>query len=382
MGDLMRRYWHPVAASAELATTSIKRIRLLGESLVLYRDKKQRIGLLAEACAHRGASLAQGVIEDRGLRCAAHSWLYDGQGACLDQPLEPNGGVARREATTIAYPTQELGGLIFAYLGPEPCPLLPRYNLLVWNDAIRETNGSVIPCNWLQVMENLLDPMHVEQLHGQYFADVLDRKGGSEAAEFLEHHRPPPMKRIGFDLFDQGIIERHVISDEDDVSWRVGTPSFFPTTSLLASRNRASLVFIVPLDDTHTWFLLHMAERTNRPVHQKAIPFFDVPGVDANGAFMTGTANGQDHMAVVTQGDIAARAGEHLGSSDAGIVMYREMLAGQMERIEGGRDPMNVRRNRAENVIINGPGEQSGSEGADGWSRQRQRRAARHAVAV
>jgi 5,5'-dehydrodivanillate O-demethylase len=406
----MRRYWHPVAAKAELDANPVKAVTLLGEPLVLYRDMGGRWGLLAEACVHRGTSLAWATVEDRGLRCEAHGWLFDEHGQCLDQPMEPAVSIAdfglrnaestpsqsairnpqsairnraypRSAFTQPAYPVQELGGIVFAYLGPEPRPLLPRYNVLVWNDAVRETNGTMVPCNWLQVMENLVDPLHVEWLHGRYFADVLERKGGEQLQEFLARHYPAHMKKIGFDLFEHGIIERHVIRSEDDLSWEPGTPSFFPTTSLMGSPGRGgSVIFVVPIDDTHTWFLSHMADRTGVPITQESIPFYDVPGLDTTGAFITDTANGQDHMAVVTQGLTARRDVEHLSTSDTGIILYRELLVEQMERCESGQDPMNVRRDPAENQIIEIP-RAAGAAGAPdttGWSRQRRRWAAQH----
>ena len=381
MGNLMRRYWHPVAAKAELDTNPIGAVKLLGESLVLYRDRRGHLGLLAEACAHRGMSLARGIVEDEGLRCAYHRWLYNSEGQCLEQPMEPADSTPLDRFGTTAYPVQEVGGLIFAYLGPEPRPLLPRYNVLVWDDAVRETNGTVIACNWLQVMENLLDPMHVECLHGRYFAYVLERKGGEQLQEFMALYYPRPMKKIGFDLFEHGIIERHMVKSEREFSWETGTPSFFPATSLLGSPGRGgSVIFVVPIDDTHTWFLLQMAHRTGAPVTQESIPFFDVPGLDPTGRFITDTANGQDHMAVVTQGSIARRDVERLGMSDVGIVLYRELLVEQMERVERGEDPMNVRRDPAENEIIDPTGIERAVEPPDttGWSRQRKRWAARH----
>ena len=236
-------------------------------------------------------------------------------------------------------------------------PLLPRYNVLVWDDVAGETNGTVIPCNWLQVMENLLDPLHVECLHGRYFTYVLKGKGGDQLQEFLARHAPSPMKKVRFDLFEHGIIERHMINNEEDESWRTGAPSFFPTMSLLGSPGgkSGSIIFVAPIDDTHTWFLLHMASRVSQLAAQESIPFFDVPGVDESGKFITDTANGQDHMAVVSQGNLTRRDLEHLGASDRGIILYRELLVEQMERVERGEEPMNVYRDPAKNHIIDLP---------------------------
>jgi len=352
----MRRYWHPIAATAELDGNPVKAVKLLGESLVLYRDKRGRLGLLAEACAHRRASLAYGILENDGLRCAYHGWLYNAEGRCLDQPSEPVGSSFKDYIRTTAYPVQQLGGLIFAYLGPEPVPLLPRYNVLVWEDAVREVNGTVIPCNWLQVMENLLDPLHVECLHGRYFTYVLERKGGDQIHEFLGKYAPAPMKKIAFDIFEHGIVERHALKTEEEPGWKIGTPSFFPTTSLVVSSDKGgSVIFVVPMDDTHTWFLLEVAEHSDVPLPPELVPFFNVPGAHPNGAFITDTANGQDYMATVTQGEITPRDLEHLGMSDRGIVLYRELLMDQLERVERGDDPINIRRNPTTNHMIEFP---------------------------
>jgi len=371
MGNLLRRYWHPVGATATFDQAPVQSVMLLGEALVLYRDKRGNFGLLAEACPHRGTSLAAGTAEKDGVRCIGHGWRYDERGRCVEQPTEPAGSKAqRRPFRTTAYTAQEVGGLVFGYLGPEPKPILPRYNVLGWTDAARETNGTLVPCNWLQVTENLLDPFHVEYLHGRYFAYVLGRKPGSQLDEFMAGHYPRPMKKIGFDMFEHGIVERHAVMSEQDFSWAVGTPTFFPSTSLLSSKAGGSLIFVVPIDDTHTWLLFHMAERTGFPSAHSTAPFFDVPGVDAAGAFITDTANGQDHMAVVTQGSIARRETEHLGSSDMGIILYRELLMRQMERLERGQDPMNVRRKPAENQIINFPSQSARVPGAGTASRR------------
>lgn len=357
MGDLLRRYWYPIAAEEQLEENPVKAVKLLGESLVLYRDRGGRLGLLAEACAHRRVSLAYGIPEDEGLRCAYHGWRYNAQGQCIEQPAEDPADILKNPVGIQAYPVEELGGLIFAYLGPEPAPLLPRYNVLVWNDAVWEANGSVIPCNWLQVMENMFDPIHVQWLHGRFFAHVLARKGKEQAEEFLAHHAPPPMKKIAFDRFEHGVIQRSLSKSEEEPNWKTGDAMFFPTTMLLGpSKVSGSAIFIVPIDDTHTWFLLHMANRTGVQLpKQERSSFFDVPGANADGTFMTGTAHGQDYMVAVTQGDITPRDKEHLGRSDAGIVLYRQLLQEQMALVEDGGEPINIRRNEAKNRCIDLP---------------------------
>jgi 5,5'-dehydrodivanillate O-demethylase len=348
MGDLMRRYWHPVSATVELDSAPVKAVRLLGESLVLFRDQGGGIGLLQEACPHRGASLAGGTTEDAGIRCPFHGRVYNARGESTDEPFGSLEGGVSESSRAKAYPVEELGGLIFAYMGPEPAPLLPRYVPIAREDALKQINGTSIACNWLQVMENLLDPCHVESLHGRYFEYVLRRKGGNQLAEFLGHYAPHPLKKFRFDLFEGGIVERHMCRSEEEVSWKHGSPTFFPTTTLAGSSSAesAAVYFVVPLDDTHTWLVVYLARRTDRPM-AAAVPFIDVPGTDATGGFIIDTANGQDHMAVVTQGDIARRDLEFTAASDAGIVLYRHLLVEQMEEVQRGKDPMNVRRRSA-----------------------------------
>ena len=356
MGDLMRCYWHPIAAAAQLDDEPVRPVKLLGESLVLYRDGRGGLGLLAERCAHRGASLGYGVPEDAGLRCPYHGWMYDARGQCIERPAEEYEGSLDGRIAIQAYPVKELGGLIFAYLGPEPAPLLPSYPGLVWERAVRQSEGMVIPCNWLQVVENLLDPVHVQWLHGRYFAHLKDREGPDRLREFLDYHAPAPVQSFSFDPFQHGIIQRYVLKATDGHSEDHGQALFFPATTMAnPAPTVSSLVFVVPLDDTHTWFLEHVAQRSDRQGEQTAVPYFEVHAIDEAGRPMTGTANGQDYMVVVTQGEVARRDLEHLGRSDVGIIRYRRLLAEQSELVADGGQPMNVLRDPAENEIIELP---------------------------
>lgn len=346
MGHLMRRYWHPVAAVAELNNRQVKKINVLSEPLIVCRDKKGRVRVLAESSVHRNGSLAHSIPEHKNLRWSYQGWLFNSIGGCVDRPLSPLRGFFRDRVRTREYPAQELGGLIFAYLGPEPVPRLPRYNTLVWDDAVREINGTVIQCNWLQVMENLLDPYHVEFLHGRFFEHVLRIKGGGQLEEFLGHYAPKPIQRIAFDLFENGIIERHMVGSDKEISWKVGAPTFFPATTLVGSVENSKVInFVLPLDDTRTWFVVYLAERTGFSIPWEETPHFvNVPGMNDSGNFLLDTANGQDHMAVVTQGEVASRETEHLATSDKGIALYRQLLMNQIELMERGGDLMNVYR--------------------------------------
>src|SRR5579884_379016 len=125
MGTLLRCYWHPVGTTADLDKDPVRPVRLLGEDLVLYRDEAGKLGLVGERCAHRGISLAYGIPQTNGLRCAYHGWTYDEQGHVVDMPFEP----ACLPLKITAYPVEEFAGLIWAYLGPQPAPLVPHWDL-------------------------------------------------------------------------------------------------------------------------------------------------------------------------------------------------------------------------------------------------------------
>src|SRR5438045_7751100 len=152
--ELLRRYWHPVAIARELTDEQpTKFIRILGEDLVLFRDKSGNAGLIQDHCAHRGASLLYGRVEERGISCAYHGWLYDTAGNCLETPAEPADSKFYLTVKVKAYPVQKLCGLFWAYLGPLPAPALPKYD--VWADDSGITKIDVYPrldCTWLQAM--------------------------------------------------------------------------------------------------------------------------------------------------------------------------------------------------------------------------------------
>jgi phthalate 4,5-dioxygenase len=168
-GELMRRYWQPAVLSEELSPgTAPLPIKLLGEDLVLFRDDQGRAGLLGIHCSHRGADLSYGRIEDGGLRCIYHGWLYDIQGRCLDQPGEPGGGAGRDGVRHPAYPCIEQAGVIFTYMGPQPAPLFPRYEFLAVPEEQVFATKLFHECNYLQANEGNIDLSHLTFLHYDY----------------------------------------------------------------------------------------------------------------------------------------------------------------------------------------------------------------------
>src|SRR5262245_9606504 len=183
-GELFRRYWLPVAATVELEEEPVKQVRILGEDLVLYVDRSGQYGLIGSKCLHRRVSMVFGMPERQGLRCPYHGWLYDETGQCIETPAEDMSApdsTFKDRLKMEGYPVQELGGLIFAYLGPRPTPLLPRWDPLVKAATDRPAIGwANIPCNYLQIMENSLDQTHVEWLHRTFDQYVLERQGRND----------------------------------------------------------------------------------------------------------------------------------------------------------------------------------------------------------
>jgi 5,5'-dehydrodivanillate O-demethylase len=355
MGALFRRYWYPIAAASELEEEPVKQVRILGEDLVLYRDREGRYGLLESQCAHRKAALVFGVPERDGLRCAYHGWMYDQTGQCIEMPAEdmdaPGSTLAERTRIK-AYRAEELGGLVFAYLGPEPAPLVPRWELLVKDGVLRSIGWAVIPCNWMQIMDNSLDPTHVEWLHRRFDNYVLERQGRTELLHEAQHH-----KRIGFDVFEYGIVKRRMWdkSTEESPEWALGHPIVFP--NILVNVN--SFQYRVPIDDEQTLHIWYNARspKPGQTARQDTIPFYEVPlpGVDVRGRPTWNTLDnnsGQDIAMWFSQGPITDRTDEKLGTSDKGIILFRKLLTENMEAAIRGDDPIGVIRDASKNVSI------------------------------
>ncbi|PYO21011.1 MAG: hypothetical protein DMD85_15425 [Candidatus Rokuibacteriota bacterium] len=185
MGDLMRQYWIPVVQSAELAAGGRpKRVRILGEDLVAYRDPAGRAALVSELCAHRRASLYFARNEASGLRCVYHGWQYAPDGRCIDQPNERPESNFQDKVTLPAYPCADRGGVVWAYMGPASAP--PELGDLEWArvpDAQRFVSKFWQGCNWLQALEGGVDPAHISFLHGILDArDAAARRALDSAA--------------------------------------------------------------------------------------------------------------------------------------------------------------------------------------------------------
>jgi 5,5'-dehydrodivanillate O-demethylase len=355
MGALLRRYWMPIAISAEVHERPVAK-RLLGEDLVVFRSGDGKVGVMARHCPHRRADLAVGVIEEHGLRCGYHGWMFAHDGRCMEQPAELRLN-PRMRAT--AYPAEELGGLIWAYMGPQPAPLLPRFDLFVWDDAMRDIGHTMLDFNWLQAMENSVDPHHVEWLHGRFmnFHRRLEDDDKPQVQVLSKKHL-----KVGFDAFEYGIIKRRVLEGgtEEDDDWKIGHPLVFPTILRVGGGGLDQFQIRVPIDDTHTWHIWYTTYRTGaKHPPQAVVPSYFVPLFDEQGKRILDFVDGQDIAAWAGQGVIADRSQENLAASDVGVALLRRMLREQLDRVEKGLDPIGVVRDPALNVRIDLPMEKN-----------------------
>ena len=348
MGDLLRRYWQPIAGAAEFDKTPIKRIRLFGEDLVLYKDLGGRYGLIDRQCRHRRADLSYGWVEQCGLRCNYHGWLYAEDGRCLEQPYEDTAHPEARLKDQVrikAYPVKELAGLLWTYMGPLPAPELPVWSTFTWANGFVEVVLAEVPCNWLQAQENSCDPVHFEWMHDNWSV----RRSGA-----LGPYAPRHLK-VDFDEFEFGLLYKRVREGQKDGDplWTVGRVCLWPNSFYLGEH----FEWRVPIDDENMlsvgWFYTRVP-KGREPYVQNRIPTWHSPLRDAAGNWIVTHTMNQDFLAWVGQGTIADRTREYLGTSDGGIAMMRRMLLSDLAAIEAGRDPRGLIRDpeRAKRVEL------------------------------
>jgi 5,5'-dehydrodivanillate O-demethylase len=240
---------------------------------------------------------------------------------------------------------RELGGLLFAYFGPQPAPQLPRWDLLVRDDLDVAVEVHLLPCNWLQCMDNAADPVHFEFLHaafGNYTLERLGKPAGMTQAKHLQ---------IAFDVFRFGIMKRRLLEgeSEDCDDWRVGHPLIFPNLLAVGAEGRSTFMYRVPVDDTRTF---QIAYRTRKRAPDAApLPITVRYGelFNLDGKLVADTIPKQDMIGWVGQGPISDRTREHLTASDKGIIVYHKLLFDNLEGVERGEDPMGIIRDPAEN---------------------------------
>jgi len=351
-GELLRRYWHALCPTAELSgETRKKRIRILGEDLVVFRIGDGTFRCVSDRCPHRGASLSFGFIEPDGIRCSYHGWKFDcDTGRCIERPFEPQ---PPHEGIGIAsYPVEAFGGLLFVYMGPDRsrAPLLPHWDVLARDDRPKKIR--VLPvhrCNWLQIQENTADSVHTYYLHGHALVQMgIDLPGRDY------FYRPI----VGYDWStSEWGVEKTLEYGGEHPEVEIRPPLIFPTILRIPEGPVEAIHFRVPIDDEHTrifWVGLLPGERDPAAsnvlvpyVYEKDPADYRLEDIDQTDFY------GQDRVVWEAQGVIADRSIETLGATDRGIVLFRRMLAEQIDRVERGEEPtVAVVRDPAANRII------------------------------
>ena len=341
-GELLRRYWHPIALSSE-ATSLPRKVRILGEDLILFRDGSDRPGLVEPRCCHRGTTLYYGRVEDDGIRCPYHGWLFAADGVCMDQPCEPDRGRNRASYRQPWYPVQEYNGLVFAYMGPaERQPVLPRYDIfedlrddeeIVIIDHFAFGGPSEAPCNWFQTHENAMDPYHVFILHNAISGHQFDPKLEIWPRIDWQRHSWGVTASQDRDLPDGTVLHRVT-------EIRVPTIRAIPTPTLSVLGKTNNMSWAVPIDDTSTKVLAMVRKPKDRtpqglPVYSDAKSWFEL---DEEGH----QRYPGDYETQVGQGPITLHSTETLASSDRGVSMVRRQFLEQVRVVASGGDPVGV----------------------------------------
>ena len=355
MGDLLRRYWWPAGFSAHLKDRPTF-IRLLCEDLVLFRDGKGRAGVLGALCSHRRANLCLGNVESDGLRCRYHGWLYDTSGKVLQTPGEPRESKLQDNVRHLAYPAQELGGVVFTYLGPDPAPLLPRFHFLAAEGErdwlIQAFNNS----NWLQSVENGIDPYHVSFTHGDVWKPmaVEPEKIMFEETEWGAVYKAirPGRKKGEYNFRMHYIIMPGIASGGDNT---VSSGGDLPASEFPAVTCR----WAVPIDDTHTMNLRvrfkppeeHRLQIANqlRIEPYKEYKESNNPTLGYN---IPAAVFEEDATIIDSLGPIADRENENLSVIDGGIILLRDMYSKQIAVVKAGGEPKGVIRDKEKNEMI------------------------------
>jgi len=375
MGNLFRRFWIPILLSRELPEPDGPPVRLqiLGEDLVAFRDSKGEVGIVEPRCAHRGANLFFGRVEDCGIRCVFHGWLFGTDGQCIEAPTVPAGDVHerfRKSAAIKAYPAREWGDLVWAYMGPaDKMYELPKMEFAELPPEHRYVDKKLQECNWAQLCEGGLDTAHFSFLHMP--VDVRENRiptgAGGAGPQHVRWMKNDPQPQYHVKEHAAGLVMGGVrLADGNDAYWRIAqflmpAHGFAPAT--LQGMTYTGQTWI-PVDDVTTWVFCYSwnpdrpLEPTERGFH-KGVPsvysqvdenYFPVRNrandylidrAEQKSTSFTGIEGISEQDAAIqeSQGLIADRTRERLGPTDLGIVKFRNMVLNAAQRLAEGEEP-------------------------------------------
>ena len=335
-GEYLRRFWQPVAFARDLTVTPL-RARILGEDLVVFRDLSGRAGVLHLHCAHRGTSLEFGIPVERGIRCCYHGWVYDVDGRCLEAPGQPSGSRLRERVWQGAYPTHEFSGLVFAYLGPpERRPAFPVYDSFdLPGYQLMPAAKFELPCSWLQVKDNSMDPVHTAFLHalssGYQFTEAfgvvpeLDWLPTEAGMVYIATRRVGDLVWVRVCDFMPPNVHQFTRELEDAAEAK---PASRPVV----------IRWAVPNDDGQTtnFELAQIDPAWGLTPEQVAQPGF---GQSDDRPYAERQRYPADFDAQSSQRRIAVHELEHLGAADRGVVMLRRIVRDGIRAVARGEDP-------------------------------------------
>ncbi len=340
-GEYLRRFWQPVGFARDLTDVPL-RLKILDEDLVLFRDRSNRLGLLQLHCAHRGTSLEYGLVSDRGIRCCYHGWVFDVDGRVLETPGEPAGSRLKERVCQGAYPVLDFHGLVFAYMGPpELRPAFPMYDTFDLPGYHLEPAAQfMLPCNWLQVKDNSMDPAHTAFLHARSSGDQFTPAFG-ELPE-LDWQQTP----FGLIYIATRRVGDHVwvrICDFMPPNVHQFTRELEEAATEKVLSRPVITRWAVPVDDTHTmnFELAQIDDRWQLPPTIIARPGF---GQSDDRPYAERQRHPADYDAQSSQRPIAIHALEHLASTDKGVIMLRRIVRDGIRDVAAGRDPRGVSR--------------------------------------
>jgi len=397
-GTLLRRHWQPIALIDELDIPKpVRAVRALGQDLVLFRDQSGQLGLLDRDCPHRNADLAFGRLEDGGLRCLFHGWLFDVAGRCLEAPGEPTRSRVCLTVRQRAYPVRVLGGIVFAFLGAGDPPALPALDCFLAPESHVFAFKGYLDCNWLQALEVGLDPAHASFLHrffeDEQTANAYGRQFRAASADselpMTQVLRLHPRPELRVEPSETG-LRITALRDLGDGRTHVRvTNLLFPQAFVIPmSADMTITQWHVPVDDTRCyWFALFTSFRDpvdKELMRRQRLELYTLPDyLPRLGRFneygfnqqeqrtrtytgMGEDINVHDQWAVESQGRIQDRTREHLGLTDKAIAAYRRLLLSSIKAAADGRRTfMELEADAA--ARITGPATMDGIGPTDDW---------------
>ena len=383
-GDFFRSYWLPIALSTDAEPGGQPHsVRILSEDLVLFRTQEGVPGLVAKACSHRLTDLSLGRVEDGGIRCIYHGWLFGTDGQCLDQPGERPENKFCEKIKQPSYPVHEAGGAVFAYMGTGEPPEFPRLEPFLCDEGQVFNTKSLWNSNWLQGFEGDIDLLHTSYLHAfngnppgvnpppvpgsdLSMAELLAESIAPDIDLRESHYgytacssRPLPdnERYVRYNLFalpsqvavagfessmgDPGFTTQYRVPIDDDHHYRIEFIMFRKQQIDKQAMWDGLRAFMWEEDGDH-----YKQKAENNYLQDREDMMSDAPNTSFAGL---GTFIPAHDAAVVETMGTPDRTKEHLAASDKPLATARRLILEGIQAVQDGETPRNVKRTPEEN---------------------------------